>query len=161
MGMSEPIRTLTTVTALGSGLVAGVLFAFSTSVMPGLSRLAPAQAVSAMQHMNAAILNPWFLGAFAGTAAASAALGVASLFRLDEPAGPYLLAGSVLYLAAFVMTMAYHVPRNDALATLDPDSAGAARAWAAYLTEWTRWNHARVILAVSAAATLTLSLRVR
>jgi uncharacterized membrane protein len=159
--MSEPIRTLTAVTALGSGLVAGVLFAFSTSVMPGLSRRPSAEGIAAMQHMNAAILNPWFLGAFTGTAAASAALGVASLFRLDEPTGPWLLAGSVLYLAAFVMTMAYHVPRNDALAALDPDGGGAARAWSTYLGEWTRWNHARVVLALSAAAALTVSLRIR
>jgi len=159
--MSEPIRTLTIVSAVGSGLVAGVLFAFSTSIMTSLSRLPAAHGIAAMQGINSAIQNPWFLGAFVGTAATSAALGVASLFRLDEPAGPYLLAGSVLYLAAFMITMAYHVPRNDALATLAPDGAGAAGAWTTYVREWTRWNHARTLLALSAAATLTVSLRIR
>jgi uncharacterized membrane protein len=159
--MTEPIRTLTIVSALGSGLVAGVLFAFSTSVMTALSRLPSVQGIAAMQGINVAIQNPWFLSAFVGTAATAAALGVSSLFRLDQPTAVHHLAGSALYLAAFVMTMAYHVPRNNALATLDPDSAGAARTWATYVSEWTRWNHARTLLALSAAATLTLSLRIR
>ena len=159
--MTEPIHTLTIVTALGSGLVAGVLFAFSTSVMPGLSRLPSAHGIAAMQKIDAAIQNPWFLGAFAGTAVGAAVLGVSSLFRMDEPTAVYHLVGGALYLAAFVMTMTYHVPRNNALAALDPESAGAARAWTTYVSEWTRWNHARVILALSAATALTFSLRIR
>jgi uncharacterized membrane protein len=159
--MTEPIRTITIATALGSGLVAGVLFAFSTSVMPGLSRLPSAQGIAAMQKLDAAIQNPWFLGAFVATAAGAAVVGVSSLFRLDEPTAVYHLVGGVLYLAAFVITMAYHVPRNNALAALDPDSAGAARAWATYVGGWTRWNHARTVLALSAAVSLTVSLRVR
>lgn len=157
--MSEPIRTLTIVSAVGSGLVAGVLFAFSTSIMTSLSRLPAAHGIAAMQGINSAIQNPWFLGAFVGTAATSAALGVASLFRLDEPAGPYLLAGSVLYLAAFMITMAYHVPRNDALAALDPAAAASAPAWDTYVAAWTAWNHLRTVLCLAAAAAFTLALR--
>jgi uncharacterized membrane protein len=159
--MTEPIRTLAIVTALGSGLVAGVLFAFSTSVMTALSRLPSSQGITAMQNANVAILNPWFLSAFVGTAAGAAVLVVSSLFRLDEPTAAYHLVGGGLYLAVFVVTRAYHIPRNDALAALDADSAGAARAWATYVSEWTRWNHARVILGLSAALALTLSLRIR
>src|SRR5687768_15183325 len=98
--MTEPIRTLTIVSALGSGLVAGVLFAFSTSIMSALSRLPSTQGIAAMQHINVTILNPWFLGAFVGTAVSAGALGVSALFRLDEPTAVYHLAGSVLYLAA-------------------------------------------------------------
>jgi len=66
---------LTLGAALGSGLIAGVFFAFSTFVMPALARLAPAQGVAAMQAINVAVLNRWFLGVFVGTAAACLLLG--------------------------------------------------------------------------------------
>ena len=62
--------------ALGSGLVAGIFFAFSTFVMNALGRLAPAQGISAMQAINVTVLNPWFLGAFFGTALGSIILAI-------------------------------------------------------------------------------------
>jgi uncharacterized membrane protein len=54
--------------AVGSGLMAGLFFAFSTSVMPGLRRLPPADGAAAMQQMNRTILNPLFGVVFGGTA---------------------------------------------------------------------------------------------
>ena len=59
---------VTLIAALGSGLIAGVFFAFSTFVMKALARLAPAEGIAAMQSINVVVLNPWFLGAFFGTA---------------------------------------------------------------------------------------------
>jgi uncharacterized membrane protein len=41
-------RGLTVAAAIGAGVTAGVYFAFSTFVMTALRRLAPAQAISAM-----------------------------------------------------------------------------------------------------------------
>lgn len=63
---------VTLLSALGSGVIAGVFFAFSTSVMKALAALPPAQGVAAMQSINVAIINPWFLIPFLGTAAAAA-----------------------------------------------------------------------------------------
>lgn len=56
------------VSALGSGLIAGVFFAFSTFVMTALARRPPAEGMAAMQAINVAVLNPLFLGVFVGTA---------------------------------------------------------------------------------------------
>ncbi len=44
--------------ALGSALVAGVFFAFSTFVMKALGRLQPEQGIAAMQSINVTVLNP-------------------------------------------------------------------------------------------------------
>jgi Anthrone oxygenase len=67
------------------------------------------------------------------------------IFTLDESYGVYLLIGGALYLAGTIgLTMAYHLPRNNALEAADPSSADAAELWRRYLAEWTRWNHARV-----------------
>jgi uncharacterized membrane protein len=54
----------------------------------------------------------------------------------------------------------YHVPRNDALATVDPDSADAASHWSRYLRGWTAANHVRTVAPLAAAAVLTVGLRV-
>ena len=82
---------LTLVSALGCGLVAGVFFAFSAFVMKALSRLSPRYGIVAMQSINVAVLNPWFLGTFLGTAAACLVALVLSLARWQEPGAAYLL----------------------------------------------------------------------
>ena len=53
--------TLTFVTTLGCGLIAGLFFAFSVAVMQALARLPVAWGIAAMQSINSAILNPLFL----------------------------------------------------------------------------------------------------
>jgi len=55
------------------------------------------------------------------------------------------------------LTIAFNVPRNDALAAVDPASAEGASLWASYVTVWTAWNHVRTVAAL-AAALLTLAL---
>jgi uncharacterized membrane protein len=78
------------------------------------------------------------------------------IFTLDESYGVYLLIGGALYLAGTIgLTMAYHLPRNNALEAADPS---AAELWRRYLVEWTRWNHARVAAGLAAAALLTVVL---
>ena len=151
---------LTLLSALGCGLVAGVFFAFSTFVMKALGNLPPAQGIAAMQSINRAVLNPWFLALFLGTAGACLLAMIASLRRWYAPGASYLLAGSLLYLlGAFLVTMLFNVPRNDALASVAPVSPDSAKVWAAYLSTWTAWNHVRTTAAFAAAASLTIALR--
>jgi uncharacterized membrane protein len=61
---------LTLAAALGCGLLAGLFFAFSVSVMKALARLPSAEGITAMQSINVTIINPVFLATFFGTAAA-------------------------------------------------------------------------------------------
>lgn len=153
-------RALTAVASVGAGLVAGVLFAFSTFVMTALRRLPEAQGLSAMQAINAAAPSPLFMTALFGTALVCVGLGISAVTRLDEPAAVYQLVGSALYLAGIVLTIAYHVPRNDALATVNPANAGAGDAWRHYLTGWTAWNHVRTLTSLAGCITLMFALRV-
>jgi uncharacterized membrane protein len=150
---------LTLLSALGCGLIAGVFSAFSTFVMKALARIPPAQGIAAMQAINVAVINPWFMAAFLGTALACAVLAVSSLLAWNEPGAFYRLAGSLLYLAGtFLVTIAFNVPRNNALAAVDPASAEGARLWSGYVVSWTAWNHVRTAAALLAAAALTLAL---
>ncbi len=148
---------LTVVNAVGSALVAGVFFAFSAFVMAGLGR-APANAgTAAMQGINLAAPTAPFMIAFLGTGATSVVLAVMAVVRWSEPPAPWLLLGCLLYLAAVVLTVVYHIPRNNALAVLDPAASASHDAWGRYRSEWTRWNHVRTATALAAAITLTLS----
>ena len=152
---------ITYATAIGAGLMAGLFYMFSIFIMRALDRLPPNEGIAAMQSINKTIVNPLFMLAFMGTAAACAVLGVVALFRLDRPEGKWLLAGSLLYLVGCIMlTGGYHIPRNDKLDTVDPTTAEAARYWATYLKEWTFWNHARSLSAIGATVSFIMALRV-
>ena len=154
------LLVLTLATALGCGLVAGALFAFSTFVMKGLARLPASQGIAAMQSINVTAVMPAFMSAFIGSAVACLVLTVISIFRWDEPYGPYLLIGSLSYLiGTFGLTIGYHVPRNDALGTIDASEEGSSDYWSRYVSTWTALNHVRVSAALVAATVLTLSLR--
>ena len=129
--MSDLKSILIVVSALGSGLVAGIFFAFSNFVMKALARVPPAQGIAAMQSINVAVLNRWFFAVFFGTASVlSRAWHQFTLLRWEKPGAGYLLAGSLLYLIGTILvTIACNVPLNDALAAVDPSSADAGRVW--------------------------------
>jgi uncharacterized membrane protein len=149
---------LTLVAALGCGLMAGVFFAFSAFVMNGLGTLPPAQGIASMQSINMAAVTPLFLVALLGTAVLSVAAAVLALFRLAEPGGVAMLVGGLLYLACgMVVTIVVNIPRNDALAALDPDDEDAAGLWTRYLAEWTGWNHVRAVGSLAAATSFMLA----
>ena len=153
------LYVLTLLTALGSGLMAGVFFAFSSFVMKALARLSPAEGIAAMQSINVTVINPLFMAVFVGTAVAGLVMAVAALFRWSEPDAVYLLIGGVLYaVGSFVVTGAFNVPRNNALAAASPDDPAAHRLWADYLSRWTAWNHVRTAASLAAAAVLTIAL---
>ena len=146
-------------TALGCALIAGAFFAFSTFVMKALGTLPPAQAVRAMQAMNVWAPTGLFLATLVGTALACAALSLQAILGWGQPGAAFRLAGGLAYLlGCFGVTLGANVPRNDALAALDPDSMHAVAAWTGYLSGWTGWNHVRTVAAVLATALLILSL---
>jgi uncharacterized membrane protein len=150
---------LTLVTALGSGLIGGLFFAFSVSVMKALGRLPSAQGIAAMQSINIAIINPLFLSVFLGTAVCSGLVIIAFLLRRHYPGSVYLLVGSALHLVgSLLVTVAFNVPKNEALAAVAPADPNSASLWADYLSAWTAWNHVRTVGALMATASFTIGL---
>src|SRR5437762_3449246 len=157
--MSDWKSTLIVVLALGSGLIGGIFFAFSSFIMKALARVPPTHGIAVMQSINVFVLNIWFFAVFFGTGACCLVLGISSLFRWEKPGAGYLLAGSVLYLiGTMIVTIACNVPLNDALAAVDPSSADAGRVWSDYLRKWTAWSHLRTGAALAAAALFIVGL---
>ena len=123
--------------------------------MPALARLPAAQGIAAMQSINITAITPPFMLALFGTGAGCAYLAAVAALDLAEPNAMARLIGSILYVIGnIVVTMFCNVPRNNALARVDPASADGARVWQDYLLTWTRWNHVRTLTALAAAALL-------
>jgi uncharacterized membrane protein len=158
--LSRPPFTLLTLgTALGCGLIAGVFFAFSSFVMPALARIAPPQGIAAMQSINVVVLNRWFLGVFLGSALGCAVLAASALLNWSERGAGLSLAAALLYLVGtLLVTRAFNIPRNDALAAVAADSAEGVRLWLRYVPEWTLYNHVRGLAALAAAGCFILAL---
>jgi uncharacterized membrane protein len=154
------ITVLAFVSALGTGLMAGTFFAFSTFVMGALRRLPAKQGIAAMQSINIVVINPIFLGTMMGTGLICVVLPIIAALSGSGTGAACLWAGSLLYLVgAVLVTMVFNVPRNNALARLDAGQAEAATLWERYLSEWTLWNHVRTAAALAASAAFILALR--
>lgn len=154
--MDRLFFALTFAAALGTGLIAGVFFAFSTFVIQALVRLPSAQGLAAMQSINLAVINPWFLLPFLGASAACLSLGAGAIWQWSRPGSAWLLGGSLLYLIGTLgVTIACNVPRNEALAAIVATETGSVAVWLRYVQEWTFWNHVRTLAALMAAGCLT------
>src|SRR5687767_10706279 len=138
--LDQIVFAATFAAALGSGLIAGAFFAFSTFVMKALARLPAREGVAAMQSINIVVINPLFLGVFLGTAALSVVAAVGAVARWNHPGAGCLLLGAALYLfGTFLVTIAFNVPLNNALAALPASDPDAPHHWARYVTRWTAW----------------------
>jgi uncharacterized membrane protein len=158
--MDGLLFALTLAAAVASGLVGGVFFAFSNFVMKALGRLRPSEGAAAMQSINITVINPLFMTALFGTGLLSLVLIGWGFADLDEPYAGWLIAAGVTYLVGIIATTGgYHVPRNNALARVDPASEEGARVWRTYLVEWTRMNHVRTAAGLASAALLAVALQ--
>ena len=157
------MTTLRAVVLLGAtitmGLVAGVFALYAHTIMPGLKKTDDHTFVAAFQSLDRAIINPWFMaGGFVGALLFTIA---AALTNLGRDALPWIVAALVLYLAAFVITVAVNVPLNDAIkAAGDPDRisdlAGVRERF--HETRWAAWNLVRVVTSTAAFGCLAWAL---
>jgi uncharacterized membrane protein len=153
-----PYALLTVLGVLGTGLVAGVFCGFSTFVMRGLGSLPPAQGIAAMNAINKAAVTPAFMIIFVGSAMVCAVVAVVT-FVLWPAEAVELLVGSALYLiGVFGVTAVANVPRNEALLRIGAGSPEASAYWRTYVSEWTMWNHVRMVASTGAAVSYVLAL---
>ena len=158
--MERVAQALTFLAALGSGLMAGLFFIFSVTIMASLAKLAPANGIAAMQSINVTILGGTFLSVFMGTALISIVLIVAWFLGWIPTGGTYVLAGSIAYLVGIIgVTMVFNVPMNDALMAVKPETAEGATYWQQYLASWVPWNHVRTFAGIASLALFILGFR--
>lgn len=145
--------TLLILAAVGSGLIGGLFFIFSNTVMRAFDRLPAAGAIAAMNSINRVILNSLFFLAFFGTALLCVVLLVG---RLNSP---LVVAGALLYLVGSIgVTMACNVPLNERLEAVSPSANDLETQWHAYRGPWTRWNHVRTVACLLATVAFVIEI---
>jgi uncharacterized membrane protein len=143
-----------------TGLFAGLFFAFSIAVMPGLRRTGDRAMIEAMQGINAAILNPFFALVFIG--APVAVLACVVLHTSVGAASSAVWSGAALLclLLALVSTFAVNVPRNNALDREGPAEriADPVAVRTAFEPVWVRWNNVRTLASLVALVCVVAAL---
>jgi uncharacterized membrane protein len=158
--MDRALFGLVCIAAMGSGIVGGIFYGFSSFVMKALGRIAPEQGVAAMNSISVVVINPSFMLPFMGTTLICVALAAGSYLWWDQLSGKLVLVAALLYLAgSFGLTMVLHQPMNLKLAALQP--AQAVAYWPAYVEQWTLWNHVRTAAPLLSAALFVAALMLK
>lgn len=138
---------------IATGLGAGLFYAFSCAVMPGLRRSDDSTRVQAMRRINESIQNGWFALSFVGAPLLTAVAAIADVLAGNWPQ----VAGEALALllvgSALVITVRINIPLNLALDKADP-----ATAWQAFEERWVRWNNVRTLATTAGLAALVVTL---
>ncbi|MEL6890140.1 MAG: anthrone oxygenase family protein [Actinomycetota bacterium] len=147
-------QLLLTTSIVATGLMAGLFYGWSVSVIPGTRRLASSDYVGLMQHINREILTPRFLVPFVGIPLLLGAAAFTQFRAGDQRRGALIAASAATYLVGvFGVTAARNVPLNDALDAFDLTGATADQIddrRTTYERRWNRWNTVRTIANVAA-----------
>lgn len=150
------------VTALFLSLIAGLFYAYSCSVNPGLGRLQGHEYLKAMQSINRAILNPVFLVPFVLTLILLP-LSAWLAYRGGNSLQFYLLlsAAAIYGGGVFGITVLGNVPLNEMLDKTDLTNMEIMRVEelrAKFETPWLRFHAIRTGASVTACLLVLLAL---
>jgi uncharacterized membrane protein len=129
------------VAAILLGLSAGLFFAFTVAVMPGLREVGDSAFADTMNSINRVIVNPPFLLAFLGSAIVAVVTAVLAFGAGEEARGWAFAIAAGSYLIGVVgVTGLVNVPLNNAL--------GQNRDRSAFEVRWVRFNTVRTMAGI-------------
>jgi uncharacterized membrane protein len=140
-----------------SGLKAGLLFAFSCSVMPGLRRVDDQAFVATMRAINVAIINPWFVAVYAGAPLAAVTALAVDLAAGAGSATPWIAAGLGFGLVTLAITARVNLPLNR---ELEHPASRLDQRRVRFERPWIRANHVRTLASTAALGCFCLALAV-
>ena len=152
---------LLVITATTTALMAGIFFAFSCSVGPGLGHLTDVEYVTAMQSINRSIQNPLFFVCFFG---APLSLLFSTCWAYSRPLSPrfwFLSIATIVYFSgALGATVFGNIPLNNTLDQFDilhatRESVTAHRI--GFEGPWNTLNNIRSIASISAVILVAMA----
>jgi uncharacterized membrane protein len=148
---------------IAMGLFAGLFYAFSIAVMPGLGAADDRTLVDAMQGMIDKIENPAFFVVFLGAGALTAVAVVQARSSGSAQITGWIVAGLVLYTLTLLVTFAFHFPLNDDLTNAgDPARIeNLAEVRDDFEDPWVVWNIVRTLASTAALGCLAWALVLR
>ena len=151
------VNIILIITATSTGLIAGLFYAYSCSVNPGLAGLPDAQYVAAMQSISSAILNPVFFASFLGTLIL---LPLSCYLNFLPPYSQrfvFLLAAALIYIiGSFGVTIFGNVPLNDALGRINLKTASTEEISNARIAFENLWNRLHSVRTLASMASFIL-----
>lgn len=151
-------RTAALVAAtLTTGLIAGVFYAYATSVMTALGQADDRTFIDIMQKINVVIINPWFMLGFMGTVGFTVLAAALHLGKDQRTTLIWIGVALLLNIIAFAVTSGLNVPLNNQLANAGdvgqiPDLAAVRTQ---FESSWVTWNVVRAVLHTLAFLVLT------
>lgn len=141
---------------VATGLVAGLLFGWAVSVMPGLRASDENAYLSTFRAMDSAIVsNAYFITAFIGAPLLTL---VALLLHIGDGARlVWIVAALVLSLGTVAITRVVHLPLNAQVqaGAVDGDVALVRQR---FESRWVPWNVVRTVTSTAALACLAIAL---
>ncbi|MDN5774106.1 MAG: DUF1772 domain-containing protein [Brevibacterium aurantiacum] len=142
--------------AITNGLLAGVFFAFSCAVAPGLRRVDDGSYVRVVRAVNSAILNGWFLTIFFFAPLTAVASAAAQFLIAGRDTSATLFVGAICSILTFAITSAVNVPLNRGLEEASIETADTQHlARIRYETRWNLWNLMRTLTSVASLICLS------
>ncbi len=152
----EPFLIAATLT---SGMMAGLFFIFSVSVMRTLRTRKAAIGIEVMQSINQTIVNPLFVALYLLSPVLCAVLVFLSYSKAEILVNQLCLIGGLIYLiGSFGLTQFLHIPMNNKLDKVTPNSDEGKAYWKAYMDRWIPWNHVRGLASFVAALLFAFAL---
>jgi uncharacterized membrane protein len=140
-----------------SGLLAGLLFTFSNTIVPSLRAVSAREHIRIAQAINVKILNPIFMITFMGP---SLILPLAAFLLRAGAEFPYLVTASALQIiGVFGVTGGGNVPLNNALDKVDVNGISDAEAEQIrqnYQGVGSRWMNLHIIRTLAATIATVL-----
>ncbi|WP_321339997.1 anthrone oxygenase family protein [Breoghania sp.] len=158
--MSPYMFVLLQFAVLAYAAVGGAFLTFSDFVMRSLSRTGGVGGVEAMQVINREVFRWAFMTLFLGMTGLSAIIFGYAWFSIEGPAATLMLWAAGVYLVGcFVVTAAFNVPMNEALAGMDLSADGTLAYWqTTYVPRWTFFNTVRTVASLVSAVLMMRAL---
>jgi uncharacterized membrane protein len=155
--LSPAPRLVLKAATIGSGLLAGLFYAYQVSIIPAFKVVDDVSYVTSFNAINDKIENGWFFLSFMGTLPLIA--GALYLYRrASSPVTGLVAAGLVLNLVMLGVTAFGNIPLNDDLAevkSVTPATAAVARA--DFEETWNDLNLIRTLAALGSFVVLTVA----
>lgn len=131
-------KLLLVVTICVSSMMLGVFLLYAHTIMPGLKRVDDASFVKSFQSIDRSIINPFFMLQFFLPMFGFLGLYIYARAQ-DFGEKNFLLAGFILYVVTFVLTVAINVPLNDGIKKVNPSSSPTAMTEARVVFNESKW----------------------
>ncbi|MDI2126927.1 DUF1772 domain-containing protein [Yinghuangia seranimata] len=162
-GKRDALDIVLVAATVAMGLIAGVYYAFSVAVMPGLGATDDRTFIGAMQQINVKIENPLFFASFFGAFGLSLAAAIMQRKRGGGQVFKMIVIGLGLYTLGLVTTMGFNIPLNNGLKDAgDPAAiADPAHVRDTFENPWLVWNAVRALASTAAIGFLGWALVLR